>query len=152
MKNWQRVKAMERSGNAQEEIHSMLDGIAKGLPALLRAYELQKKAAKAGFDWPNARQAWDKVREECAEFTEEMERGRQEEQAAEFGDLLFAMINVGRLMAIHPEDALEKTNRKFIRRFRVIEDEVKKSGRPIEDFSLEELDNFWNLAKKQEDR
>mgnify|MGYP001258214679 CR=1 FL=1 len=146
-KNWERIKAAEKPGTGRE---SLLNGVAKGMPALIRAYEIQKKAAKVGFDWEHAAEALEKVREELREFAAEIESGQRENEIAEFGDLLFAMINVARFLRIHPEEALEQTNQKFIRRFHFIEQQVKKSGRDFSDFSLEELNAFWNLAKKEE--
>lgn len=144
--NWEQIKAEEK-GNPPNS-GSLLDSIEKGLPALLRAYEVQKSAAKVGFDWGNAEEAMEKVREETKEFQEELAKQEGRGQLEELGDLLFAVVNAARLAKIHPEEALQTTNEKFYRRFIFIEKKVKESGRPFDDFSLEELDEFWNEAKK----
>lgn len=143
--NWQEIKAQEK-GNVKSE--SLLDGIPKSLPALLKAFELQKKAAKAGFDWQEIRPAFEKVKEELHEFEAELEGDRLSLAKKEFGDLLFAFVNVARFLDIHPEESLIETNEKFTRRFRYIEEKVKASGRPFEDYSLEELDQYWDEAKQ----
>ncbi|WP_059174203.1 nucleoside triphosphate pyrophosphohydrolase [Bacillus sp. FJAT-27445] len=145
--NWQEIKALEKGSGSKE---SFLDGIPKSLPALLKAYELQKKAAKAGFDWQEIGPAFEKVKEELKEFEAELngEAGLALAKK-EFGDLLFAFVNVARFLDIHPEEALIGTNEKFIRRFRFIEEKVTESGRPITAFSLEELDRYWDAAKKK---
>ncbi|VEF49990.1 tetrapyrrole methylase [Bacillus freudenreichii] len=145
--NWEQIKAEEK-GNSLNST-SLLDQIEKGLPALLRAYEVQKAASKVGFDWGNAEEAMKKVREETKEFQEELAKQEGRGQLEELGDLLFAVVNAARLAKIHPEEALQATNEKFYRRFTFIEKKVKESGRPFDDFSLEELDEYWNEAKKQ---
>ncbi|RDU34793.1 nucleoside triphosphate pyrophosphohydrolase [Neobacillus piezotolerans] len=144
--NWQEIKAQEKKGVRKD---SLLDGIPKSFPALIRAFELQKKAAKAGFDWQEIGPAFEKVKEELQEFEAELKNEAGLALAKkEFGDLLFAFVNVARFLGIHPEEALTETNDKFVRRFRFIEEMVKESGRAIEDHSLEELDRYWDDAKK----
>jgi len=118
------------------------------LPGTMRAYELQKKAAKVGFDWNDVEPIWQKVEEEMAEFRAETSSGRRAELVSEFGDVLFALINLARYYGIQPEEALQMANDKFTRRFAYIEEQVRKSGRPITSFSLAELDRFWEEAKE----
>jgi tetrapyrrole methylase family protein / MazG family protein len=144
--NWDKIKQQEKGGG--EESSSMLKDIAKGMPALLKSYEYQKKAAKAGFDWHDPKGAWDKVREEIKEFEKEVENGNETEITKEFGDILFALVNVARFYNVFPEEALAMTNTKFFRRFSYVEKQVRSSGKSFEDFTLEELDAFWNEAKK----
>src|SRR5690606_14989362 len=125
-----------------------MDDIYKGLPALMQAYEIQKKAKTVGFDWGDYRPALEKVKEELTELIREIERDDQKDRVKlELGDLLFAIVNLARLLSIQPEEALLATNQKFIRRFRYIEEQVEKSGKPFSDFSLAELDEFWEEAK-----
>ncbi|WHY77691.1 nucleoside triphosphate pyrophosphohydrolase [Neobacillus sp. WH10] len=145
LKNWQEIKKQEKT----EATSSLLEGVSKSLPNLLRAYELQKKAAMVGFDWQEITPAVEKVKEELDEFVDELD-GTTEgfiRAKKEFGDLLFAFVNVARFLKISPEEALNETNQKFTRRFQYIEDKVKASGRPFEDYTLEELDRYWNEAK-----
>jgi tetrapyrrole methylase family protein / MazG family protein len=144
--NWDKIKQQEKGGS--EESSSMLKDIAKGMPALLKSYEYQKKAAKAGFDWPDSKGAWDKIWEEIKEFEKEVENGNETEITKEFGDILFALVNVARFYNVFPEEALAMTNTKFYRRFSYVEKQVRGSGKSFEDFTLEELDAFWNEAKK----
>ncbi|MET1029619.1 nucleoside triphosphate pyrophosphohydrolase [Domibacillus tundrae] len=144
--NWQEIKAAE-NGHKREKV---LDGIPKGQPAMMEAYDLQKKAAKTGFDWPDAAGAIAKVKEEWAEFLVETESGQPDKLREEFGDVLFTLINVARFYDIHPEEALEAINRKFRRRFSFVEERVLESGRRFSDFTLHELDSFWDLAKQEE--
>jgi len=148
VKNWEQIKAAEKGDQGANE-GSLLDRVEKGLPALLRAYEVQKSAAKVGFDWGNAQDALEKVIEETKEFQEELTKEEQQGQLEEMGDLLFAVVNVARLAHIHPEEALQSTNEKFYRRFSYIEKKVRETGRPFQDYTLEELDQLWNEAKKQ---
>jgi tetrapyrrole methylase family protein / MazG family protein len=143
--NWDKIKQQEKGGGEGHE--PMLKNTAKGMPALIKAYEYQKKAAKAGFDWPDAKGAWDKVWEELKEFEREMENSSETERKKEFGDILFALINVARFYKIFPEEALAMTNTKFYRRFSYVEEKVRSSGKIFDDFTLEELDSFWNEAK-----
>jgi tetrapyrrole methylase family protein / MazG family protein len=144
--NWQEIKQQEK-GITQK---SLLDGVGKGLPNLLKAKELQKEAAKVGFDWPDITPVLDKVNEELVELQDAKKTGRQNEIELEYGDLLFALVNVARHYKIDPEEALFKTNQKFSRRFRYIEEKVAASGRSFSDYTLEELDAFWIEAKTNE--
>jgi tetrapyrrole methylase family protein / MazG family protein len=145
LRNWQEIKKQEKG----EADSSLLDGISKSLPNLLRAYEIQKKAAKVGFDWKEITPALEKVKEELVEFENEIKQDSLILAKKEFGDILFAFVNVARFLDIHPEEALFETNQKFIRRFQFIEKKVKNSGKAIEEHSLEELDQFWDEAKSK---
>ncbi|ETI70700.1 bifunctional methyltransferase/pyrophosphohydrolase YabN [Neobacillus vireti] len=148
LQNWQEIKKQEKG----EAPSTILEGVSKSLPNLLRAYELQKKAAKVGFDWQEIAPALAKVKEELEEFVNELDGTVEglERAKREFGDILFAFVNVARFLKIHPEEALYETNEKFTRRFQYIEEKVKASGRPFEDYTLEELDQFWDEAKRKE--
>jgi tetrapyrrole methylase family protein / MazG family protein len=143
--NWEEIKKQEKPSDTQP---SLLKNTAKGMPALIKAYEYQRKAAKVGFDWPDVSGAWEKVWEEMKEFEVEAENGNDTGRLSEFGDILFALINVGRFYKIFPEEALASTNKKFFQRFSYVEKEVRKSGKGFEEYTLEELDHFWNEAKK----
>ena len=147
LQNWQEIKKKEK-GEIEE---SILEGVSLSLPNLIRAFELQKKAAKVGFDWQEITPALEKVKEELQEFEAELTEMNEQSEFAkkEFGDLLFAFVNVARFLKIHPEEALFATNEKFIRRFRFIENQVAESGRVFTDFSLQELDQFWDEAKQK---
>ena len=140
--NWEKIKLKE--GN-----RSVLGGVPQSLPAMVKAYRIQDKAHGVGFDWDNANQVWDKVEEEMAEFKAEMNNDT-EKREEEFGDLMFALINYARHSGIHPEDALEKTNKKFIRRFKYIEDTARSQGRSISELSLDEMEQLWQQAKSLE--
>lgn len=146
VRNWQEIKKEEKG---MEQTTSLLDHVGNHLPNMLRAYELQKRAAKVGFDWENVEDAWVKVREEIVEFEIEVKEREQEKSVKEFGDILFALINIARFYKINPEEALFDTNQKFIRRFSFVEDCVKESGKDFRDFSLTELDKFWDEAKNK---
>lgn len=143
LKNWDMIKKQEKT-----ERTKALDGVAQGLPALMRAYELQSKAAKVGFDWDNKDDVWNKVKEEIAELEEALNKQDKLAAAAEFGDVLFALINYARHCQIEPETALNGTNNRFTERFNYVEEQVKKSGKQWNEFSLEQLDEFWNAVKK----
>lgn len=145
--NWEKIKAEEQQSVNIEK--SLLDQTSKGLPALLKAYEYQKQASKVGFDWNHPEEAWKKVKEEMQEFEHELAKGNNREQLDELGDILFAAVNVARLLNIHPEEALQAANEKFLRRFAYVEKKVKESGLSFEEFNLESLDQFWNEAKNQ---
>lgn len=146
VKNWQEIKKAEKG---KESVTSHLEEIGKHLPNALRAYELQKRAAKVGFDWENVEDAFVKVREELDEFEKEMNENSSERLMQEFGDLLFAFINVARFYKINPEEALFHTNQKFIRRFTYVEERAKENGKDFADYTLMELDAFWNEAKSK---
>ncbi len=139
--NWEKIKLKE--GNK-----SVLAGVPVSLPAMIKAVRIQEKARGVGFDWDHEEQVWDKVNEELLEFKHEVANGDQLKMEAEFGDVLFSLINYARFRNINPEDALEKTNRKFIARFNYLESEVNKSGKSLSDMTLEEMDFYWNEAKK----
>ncbi|MBO1004716.1 nucleoside triphosphate pyrophosphohydrolase [Pseudogracilibacillus auburnensis] len=146
LSNWEDIKAAEKAPSTSDS--ALLDKVSGGFPAMLRANEYQKTAARVGFDWTYAKDAWEKVKEEMQEFADELENGNRQKQLDEFGDLLFAMINVARLLDIHPEEALQMANEKFYRRFSYVEAKVLESGRLFNDFTLDELDLFWNEAKR----
>lgn len=141
--NWEQIKLKEKDGNK-----TVLSGVPASLPAMIKADRIQEKAANVGFDWEDPRQVWDKVKEEVAEFDREIDRMDREKMEEEFGDVLFSMINAARLYKINPENALEKTNRKFISRFNYVEAKAKESGRQLKDMTLEEMDRLWNEAKR----
>lgn len=141
--NWEKIKL--KTGNK-----SVLAGVPKGLPALVKAQRMQEKARGAGFDWEKPEQVWQKVEEELNELHAEIKsKQAQEKIEAEFGDLLFALINYGRFIGVNPENALEKTNLKFLRRFQYMEEKIKSQGKEFADCNLAEMDVFWNEAKKK---
>lgn len=147
-KLWEQVKLKEKDGNK-----TVLGGIPDSLPSLVKAYRIQDKVANVGFDWEKREDVWDKVKEEIAEFEEELTSERvneltNERVSEEFGDLMFALINAARLYKIKPDNALEQTNLKFIRRFNYIEQRAKEQGKDLKDMCLEEMDALWNEAKK----
>jgi len=141
--NWEQIKLSEGK-------KSVLQGVPSGLPALLKALRIQDKVSNVGFDWENTAQVWEKFKEESAEFEAEVASHNQELMEAEFGDLLFSLVNVSRFLKINPEDALEKTNRKFIRRFVYLEEKAKLSGKSLKEMTLAEMDVFWEEAKSLE--
>jgi XTP/dITP diphosphohydrolase len=140
-KNWEQLKLKE--GNK-----SVLEGVPKSLPALVKANRIQDKVAGVGFDWEKPEQVWQKVQEELSELNTEIENGNSKNIEAEFGDVLFSMINYARFIKVNPENALERTNKKFINRFQYLEKEAKKIGKSLHEMSLAEMDVFWNKAKK----
>ena len=142
---WEQVKLKEKGGNK-----TVLGGIPDSLPSLVKAYRIQDKVANVGFDWENKEDVWAKVKEEIAEFEKELRTEDGGNKDAEFGDLLFAMINVARLYKIKPDNALEQTNLKFIRRFNYIEAKAKEQGKELKDMSLDEMEALWQEAKKSE--
>jgi XTP/dITP diphosphohydrolase len=141
-RNWEKLKLKE--GRT-----SVLEGVPKSLPALVKAIRIQDKARGIGFDWDNKDQVWDKVKEEIEELQVEI-KAESNKVEDEFGDVLFSLINYGRFLNINPEDALEKTNKKFIKRFQYLETESKKEGKELSDMSLTEMDVYWNKAKLME--
>ncbi len=145
--NWEAIKATE--ANMQDRV-SGLDGVPKGLPALMQAYKLQKKAARVGFDWTEVQGAWEKVKEEVMELSTEIKGGNKRETENEFGDLLFALVNVARFYKVQPELALLGTCDKFVSRFHYIEEMAKKQGKVLSQMSLAEMDQLWDEAKKKE--
>jgi XTP/dITP diphosphohydrolase len=138
-RNWEQIKLREGR-------KSVLQGVPNSLPAVTKALRVQEKVAQVGFDWPEKKQVWDKVMEEIGEFRAAEAAGHTEEQAAEFGDVLFALINYARFLGIDPEAALERTNRKFMYRFRYIEENAPK---PLVEMTLAEMDRLWDEAKKE---
>jgi XTP/dITP diphosphohydrolase len=139
--NWEKLKLKEGK-------KSVLEGVPKSLPALVKASRIQDKAKGVGFDWEEPSQVWDKVQEELAEFKEEVDKGDTDKIEGEFGDVLFSMINYARFLNINPEDALERTNKKFIKRFTYLEGKAAEMGKSLADMTLAEMDVFWNEAKK----
>ena len=138
--NWEKLKLKEGK-------KSVLEGVPRSLPAMVKATRIQEKASGAGFDWDNREQVWEKLQEELGEFRHELDGEDPQKAEAEFGDLLFSMINLARFFKIDPESALERTNKKFIARFRFMETEAAKAQRSLADMSLEEMDQYWEKAK-----
>ncbi|SDI93840.1 nucleoside triphosphate pyrophosphohydrolase [Aliiruegeria lutimaris] len=146
-RDWEVVKAAERKAKGEERV---LDGVAMGLPALLRAYKLQKRAARVGFDWDNADLVLDKIREEAEELAEAAKSGSHDAIEDEMGDMLFVLANLARHLGVDPEQALRRTNAKFTRRFNAIEDTLHVSGTSPAEATLDEMDALWNQIKAQE--
>ncbi len=140
--NWEKIKQREKDGNK-----TVLSGVPRSLPSLIKAYRIQDKARNVGFDWEQREDSWDKVHEEIDELRAELERDDRERSTAEFGDFLFSLINVARLYHLNPDNALEQTNQKFIRRFGYVEAKAKEQGRRLQDMTLQEMDALWNEAK-----
>lgn len=147
--NWDTLKANERkaSGKIEKEQESILDEVPVHFPALLEGLKLTKRAAKVGFDWPSIEPVFDKLHEEISELKEAVNARDEGEIGEELGDLLFAVVNLSRHLGVEPETALKRTNRKFRKRFKFIEDELKQTGTMLEDASLEEMDGLWDKAK-----
>ncbi|MDE6145240.1 MAG: MazG family protein [Muribaculaceae bacterium] len=145
MNNWEALKLKEKGGNK-----TVLAGVPAALPALVKAFRIQEKAAHVGFDWENREDVWDKLLEELAEFRAEAICGDKEAMEAEMGDIFFALVNAARLYEINPENALERTNRKFISRFNHIEKRAAEEGLNLKDMTLGQMDKFWNEAKALE--
>lgn len=141
--NWEKLKLKEKGGNK-----SVLEGVPLSLPAMVKANRIQDKARGVGFDWEHKEQVWDKVKEELEELKAEIEAHDEDRTEAEFGDLLFSIINAARLYGVNPENALERTNRKFIKRFNYLEDKTLKVGKDLKQMSLSEMDEIWEEAKK----
>ncbi|MCR4680351.1 MAG: nucleoside triphosphate pyrophosphohydrolase [Bacteroidales bacterium] len=141
--NWEKIK-LQKEGN-----RSVLGGVPKSAPAMIKAYRIQEKANGVGFDWHNEAEVWDKVQEEMVELKQEVDN-QSDEVEDELGDVLFALINYARFVKVNPDDALEKSNRKFIRRFQYIEDKAKENGRKLVDMTLEEMESYWQEAKTLE--
>ncbi len=139
--NWEKLKLKEGK-------KSVLEGVPKSLPALVKASRIQDKVKGVGFDWEEPHQVWDKVQEELRELQHEVENGNQNEIESEFGDVLFSMINYARFLNVNPEDALERTNKKFIKRFQYLESKSHELGKPLADMTLAEMDVFWEEAKR----
>ena len=146
IKSWEQIKQSEKDGNK-----TVLGGVPDSLPSLIKAYRIQDKARAVGFDWDKKEDVWDKVREELGELqTELAKEGNIEQQTAEYGDFLFSLINAARLYHINPDNALEHTNQKFIRRFNYVEQKAKEQGLQLKDMTLAQMDALWNEAKKTE--
>ncbi len=144
--NWEKIKLKEKADKKK----TVLGGVPKGLPSMVKAQRMQEKARGAGFDWEKPEQVWEKVKEELDELKTEVEKGNPIEKIeGEFGDLLFALINYGRFIGVNPENALEKTNQKFLRRFNYMEEKITGQGKSLADCKLEEMDVFWDEAKKK---
>lgn len=145
LENWEQIKLKEKDGNK-----SVLSGVPSSLPSLIKSYRIQDKARNVGFDWQDRGDVWEKVREELDELETELKREDKEKSTRELGDFLFSIINAARLYHLNPDNALEHTNIKFIRRFNYIEEHSLKIGKPLTEMSLEEMDELWNEAKQQE--
>ncbi len=140
LRNWETSKLKEGR-------KSVLEGVPKGLPALVKANRIQDKVAGVGFDWEKPEQVWEKVQEELQEFQEEIASGDSEKMEAEFGDVIFSLVNYARFLDINPENALERTNKKFTDRFQYLEQKARELGKPLKDMTLAEMDVFWEEAK-----
>lgn len=147
LENWEQLKLKEKDGNK-----TVLSGVPAALPSLIKAYRIQDKARNVGFDWDEREQVWDKVKEEIQEFQAEVAQMDKEKAEAEFGDVMFSLINAARLYKINPDNALELTNQKFIRRFNYVETHSIKEGKNLHDMTLEEMDKLWNEAKALENK
>lgn len=141
---WEQVKQKEKDGNK-----TVLSGVPRSLPSLIKAYRIQDKACNVGFDWEKPEEVWEKVFEEIDELKEELQKGDKEKAGKELGDVLFSIVNAARLYHINPDTALEQTNRKFISRFGYVEQKAKEQGKDIKDLTLGEMDALWNEAKEQ---
>lgn len=144
-KTWEQIKQQEKDGNER-----VLSGVPDALPSLIKAYRIQDKARNVGFDWKVKEDVWDKVYEELEELKAELAKGDKENSTRELGDFLFSVINAARLYKLNPDNALEMTNQKFIRRFNYVEDRSVKQGKSLKDMTLEEMDKLWDEAKRQE--
>lgn len=143
--NWEKIKLAEKAKNGSTE-KSVLEGVPRGLPSMVKAIRVQDKARGVGFDWDNKEQVWEKVHEELDELKREVDAGT-DKQADELGDVLFSMVNYARFLGIDPDEALERTNRKFIRRFQFLEQESRKDGRKLGEMTLAEMDAYWERSK-----
>lgn len=145
LSSWEQRKQLERDGNK-----TVLSGVPDSLPSLIKAYRIQDKARNVGFDWKRKEDVWEKVREELGELETELAKGDEKRSTEELGDFLFSVINAARLYSLNPDNALEHTNRKFIDRFTYIENKAKELGKSLKAMTLEEMDKYWEEAKKQE--
>lgn len=145
VKNWEELKLKEKGGNK-----TVLSGVPSTLPALIKAFRIQEKTANVGFDWDNPDDVWNKVKEEINEVENEIRNGNAADIEKEFGDLLFSIVNTARKYGINPENALEKTNQKFINRFNYVEAKSKEQGRQLKEMTLDEMDVLWDEAKQIE--
>ncbi len=142
-KTWEQIKMEEKGGNK-----TVLEGVPQALPSLIKAYRIQDKARNSGFDWNERYDVWDKVKEELGEVQAEIEQMNADRMEAEFGDMLFSIINAARLYGVNPDNALERTNRKFIQRFNYMEKKIKEQGNSLKDVTLDEMEHYWQEAKK----
>lgn len=145
LKNWEELKLKEKDGNK-----TVLSGVPSALPALIKAFRVQEKTANVGFDWDSPEDVWNKVKEEIAEVETEIKNGNAVDVEKEFGDLLFSVVNVARKYGVNPENALEKTNQKFISRFNYVEAKSKEQGKRLKEMTLDEMDVLWDEAKRNE--
>ena len=145
IQNWEQIKLKEKDGNK-----TVLSGVPESLPSLIKAYRIQDKVRNVGFDWAKKEDVWEKVHEELGELEAELQKGDKENSTRELGDFLFSVINAARLYKLNPDNALEHTNQKFIRRFNYIEESAKKANKSLNTMALEEMDKLWNEAKKGE--
>ena len=145
IQNWDQIKLKEKGGNK-----TVLSGVPSALPALIKANRIQEKVANVGFDWEEPSQVWEKVKEEASEVEAEIKSGNKDKLEEEFGDLLFAVVNAARLYGVNPENALERTNRKFISRFSHVEKRAKETGKSLKEMTLSEMDKYWDEAKSLE--
>ena len=145
LENWEQIKLKEKDGNK-----TVLSGVPEALPSLIKAYRIQDKARNVGFDWEDKQDVWNKVREELDELEAELKKEDKERSTEELGDFLFSVINAARLYKLNPDNALEQTNHKFIRRFNYIEAHSIRAGKQLTEMTLEEMDALWNEAKQQE--
>lgn len=145
LQNWEQIKLKEKDGNKR-----VLSGVPNSLPSLIKAYRIQDKVRNVGFDWQQKEDVWEKVHEELGELEAELRKGDEENATREFGDFLFSLINAARLYHLNPDNALELTNQKFIRRFNYVEDNAVAQGKSLKDMKLQEMDKLWNEAKEKE--
>jgi len=141
-KNWEKLKLKEGK-------KSVLEGVPKSLPAIVKAFRIQEKVRGVGFDWDNKTQVWEKVQEEIEELKHEETENNHDRIESEFGDVLFALVNYSRFIDVNPEDALERTNKRFIKRFKLMEGKIKIDGHELSDMSFDEMDKYWEWAKKK---
>lgn len=147
--NWEKIKLGEKGKSGKKK--TVLQGIPKSMPSLVKAVRIQDKVKGVGFDWENKNQVWEKVQEELEEFKIEFEHSNQEKMEGEFGDLMFSLVNYARFFDINPEDALEKTNKKFVNRFTKMEEFISGDGRDLKKMKLEELNFYWEKAKRKQE-
>ena len=147
--NWEQIKLKEKNSKTNETKQSVLEGVPKSLPSLVKASRIQEKVKGLGFEWDNKAQVWDKVEEELAELKVEENHQNQEKMEEEFGDVLFSLINYARWIGVNPDNALEKTNKKFVKRFQWMEQQTKADGKNLSDMNLIEMDKYWERAKEE---
>lgn len=148
--NWEELKLAEKRKKARKQQRGLLSGVPRSLPAMVKAFRIGQKAAAAGFDWPERRAVWDKVREESSELQQEIDRLDHDRMEEEIGDLFFALVNMSRLYGIDPENALERCNKKFMRRFAHIEAKAEETGRELTALTPEQMEEYWDEAKRLE--